>query len=111
MNAANVAWNSAPHPQPLSPAGKYRGEGSQAISGSLSGGRPFVVLPGDVTRASCDVIADSLPCVGEWVDRDGRHLKRFELPASGASESDGACRELLRVHWSPREASHAVCTN
>ncbi len=64
--------------------------------------RPFVVLPGDVTRVSCDVLADALPCVGEWVDQEGKRLKRFELPASISGASGGSVCEEIRLHWSPR---------
>ncbi len=69
-------------------------ESETRSAGTVVGGRPSLVVSGDVSQVGCDVMADALPCVAQWKDPDGREWKRFELPGSNSDKTDS---EELRL--------------
>lgn len=107
MIAAGAAWDAGCCSRVTEqPGDELRGNAPT----TFPGGRPSVVVHGIVEQVTSDVMADALPCVGEWEDDKGVPHRRFELPGSGAADENQAVREQLGVHSSPHDPLRSEVT-
>ncbi|MFV1968429.1 MAG: DUF2357 domain-containing protein, partial [Pirellulaceae bacterium] len=78
----------------------------------FSGGRPSLIVPGEVETVFVEGMYDSLPLVCEWRDDVDKHWKRYEMPAPSGEEEFGPQLELFRLtlQWRSGEAESVEVT-